>query len=220
MELNETILSTDPFVKTYTNILTDEECEHFINISKSSLKRSLVSNNDKGFISNGRTSHNTWIQHDHDEITKRVGEKIATIVNMPLENSEAFQVIYYGIHAEYRQHYDSWLHDGSEKTLRCMNKGGARMKTALCYLNDVVKGGGTKMTKLNITIPAEKGKLLVFHNTVSERDNTRHELSEHAGLPVEEGEKYAFNLWFKECNSRSLYKDFNPSYLLWNSCRI
>lgn len=212
MELNETILSTDPFVKTYTNILTDEECEHFINISKSSLKRSLVSNNDKGFISNGRTSHNTWIQHDHDEITKRVGEKIATIVNMPLENSEAFQVIYYGIHAEYRQHYDSWLHDGSEKTLRCMNKGGARMKTALCYLNDVVKGGGTKMTKLNITIPAEKGKLLVFHNTVSQTDHTRHELSEHAGLPVEEGEKYAFNLWFKECNSRSLYKDFNPSY--------
>lgn len=212
MELNETILSTDPFVKTYTNILTDEECEHFINISKSSLKRSLVSNNDKGSISNGRTSHNTWIQHNHDEITKRIGEKIATIVNMPLENAEAFQVIYYGIQAEYRQHYDSWLHDGSEKTLRCMNKGGARMKTALCYLNDVVKGGGTKMTKLNITIPAEKGKLLVFHNTVSQTDHTRHELSEHAGLPVEEGEKYAFNLWFKECNSRSLYKDFNPSY--------
>jgi len=93
-----------------------------------------------------------------------------------------------------------------------MNKGGARMKTALCYLNDVTKGGGTKMTKLDITVSAEKGKLLVFHNTVSDIDHTRHELSEHAGLPVEEGEKFAFNLWFKECNSKMLYKDFNPSY--------
>ena len=29
---------------------------------------------------------------------------------------------------------------------------------------------------------------------------------------VEEGEKFAFNLWFKECNSKMLYKDFNPGY--------
>ena len=206
------ILSRDPFVATYSNILTNDECNHFINISQNLLKRALVSKEDKGYISNGRTGSNTWIKHDHDEITKRVGERIANIVGMPLENAEAFQVIYYGITEEYKQHYDSWVHDGSNKTHRCMNLGGARMKTALCYLNDVAKGGGTKMTKLDITVPAEKGKLLVFQNTVSDLDHTRHELSEHAGLPVEEGEKLAFNLWFKECNSKMLYKDFNPDY--------
>ena len=206
------ILAKDPYVATYNNVLTDEECQHFIDISRESLKRALVSENNKGVVSAGRTGSNTWIQHDHDEITKKVGERIANIVGMPLKNAEAFQVIYYGITQEYRQHYDSWVHDGSDKTHRCMKWGGARMKTALCYLNDVTKGGGTKMTKLNITVPAEKGKLLVFHNTVSDIDHTRHELSEHAGLPVEEGEKFAFNLWFKECNSKMLYKDFNPGY--------
>ena len=210
--VNENILSKDPHVATYNNMLTDEECQHFIDISRESLKRALVSEDNKGVVSSGRTGSNTWIQHDHDEITQKVGERIAKIVGMPLENAEAFQVIYYGITQEYRQHYDSWVHDGSDKTHRCMNKGGARMKTALCYLNDVTKGGGTKMTKLDITVSAEKGKLLVFHNTVSDIDHTRHELSEHAGLPVEEGEKFAFNLWFKECNSKMLYKDFNPSY--------
>ena len=209
---NETILSKDPYVATYNNILSDKECQHFIDISRDSLKRSLVSSDTKGFVSGGRTGSNTWIQHNHDEITKKVGERIAKIVGMPLENAEAFQVIYYGITQEYRKHYDSWVHDGSEKTRRCMALGGARMKTALCYLNDVSKGGGTKMTKLDITVPAEKGKLLVFHNTVSDTDHTRHELSEHAGLPVEEGEKFAFNLWFKECNSKMVYKDFNPDY--------
>ena len=206
------ILAKDPYVATYDNVLTDEECQHFIDISRESLKRALVSENNKGVVSAGRTGSNTWIQHDHDEITKEVGERIANIVGMPLKNAEAFQVIYYGITQEYRQHYDSWVHDGSDKTQRCMKWGGARMKTALCYLNDVTKGGGTKMTKLNITVPAEKGKLLVFHNTISDIDHTRHELSEHAGLPVEEGEKFAFNLWFKECNSKMLYKDFNPGY--------
>lgn len=206
------ILAKDPYVATYNNVLTDEECQHFIDISRESLKRALVSENNKGVVSAGRTGSNTWIQHDHDEITKKVGERIANIVGIPLKNAEAFQVIYYGITQEYRQHYDSWVHDGSDKTHRCMKWGGARMKTALCYLNDVTKGGGTKMTKLNITVPAEKGKLLVFHNTVSDIDHTRHELSEHAGLPVEEGEKFAFNLWFKECNSKMLYKDFNPGY--------
>jgi prolyl 4-hydroxylase len=210
--VNETILSTEPLVATYNNILSDEECQHFIDISRKSLKRALVSQNDKGIVSIGRTGSNTWILHDHDEITKKIGERIANLVGMPIENAEAFQVIYYDISQEYRAHYDSWLHNGSEKTLRCMKKGGARMKTALCYLNDVTKGGGTKMTKLNITVPAQKGKLLVFHNTVSEQDHTRHELSEHAGLPVEEGEKFAFNLWFKECNRSMLYKDFNPEY--------
>ena len=209
---NETILSKDPYVATYNNILSDKECQHFIDISRDSLKRSLVSSDTKGFVSGGRTGSNTWIRHNHDEITKEVGERIAKIVGMPLENAEAFQVIYYGITQEYRRHYDSWVHDGSEKTRRCMALGGARMKTALCYLNDVSKGGGTKMTKLDITVPAEKGKLLVFHNTVSDTDHTRHELSEHAGLPVEEGEKFAFNLWFKECNSKMLYKDYNPDY--------
>ena len=208
----ETILSKDPYVATYNNILSDKECQHFIDISRDSLKRSLVSSDTKGFVSGGRTGSNTWIRHNHDEITKEVGERIAKIVGMPLENAEAFQVIYYGITQEYRKHYDSWVHDGSEKTRRCMALGGARMKTALCYLNDVSKGGGTKMTKLDITVPAEKGKLLVFHNTVSDTDHTRHELSEHAGLPVEEGEKFAFNLWFKECNSKMLYKDYNPDY--------
>ena len=184
--------------------------------AETSLKRALVSFENNGVVSEGRTGTNTWIQHNHDEITKNVGERIPKIVGMPLENAEAFQVIYYGVSQEYRPHYDSWGHDGSSKTLRCMNKGGARMKTALCYLNDVTKGGGTKMTKLNVTIPAEKGKLLVFNNTVSEVDHTRHELSQHAGLPVEEGEKFAFNLWFRECNRNMLYKNFNPSYYIDN----
>lgn len=207
-QINHIIYSKDPYVSIYDNILTDEECQHFINISKESLKRSLVRH---GKLSSGRTGFNTWIKHNYDKITKNIAERIAKIVNMPLENAESFQVIYYKVTQEFKQHYDSWEHNGSETTLRYMKYGGARIKTALCYLNDVKKGGGTKMTKLNITVEPKKGRLLIFDNTFKET-NIRHPLSEHAGLPVEEGEKYAFNLWFRECNRNILYSEFNPEY--------
>lgn len=209
---SRTVHYENPDIITYDNVLNEEECQHFIKISKDSLQRALVSDETKGVVSTGRTGSNTWIPHDHDKITMAVGKRICKLVGLPLENAESFQIIHYNISQEYRCHYDSWPHDYSEKTLRCMKYGGARLKTALCYLNTVAKGGGTKMTKLDITISAEQGKLLIFNNTYSNTDHTRHPLSEHAGLPVEEGEKFAFNLWFKECERNKLYSEHNPDY--------
>ena len=78
-----------------------------------------------------------------------------------------------------------------------MQYGGQRMTTALCYLNNVQQGGHTRMTKLEIDVSAEKGKILIFTNVYKDT-NIRHPLSEHAGTPVLEGEKWAFNLWLRE----------------------
>lgn len=205
------ILNNSPVVYTIDGMLTDEECEHFINLSKGKLKRALVSDNNKGITSNGRTGSNCWINHDFDKITSSVGEKIANIVGIPLMNAEAYQIVYYDEKQEYRQHYDSFDHDSSEKSLRCLKYGGQRMATALCYLNTVEEGGGTKITKLNIETTAVKGKMLVFWNVLP-NSNIKHPLSEHAGMPVLKGFKYAFNLWFRECPRNMLYKDFNPDY--------
>lgn len=210
-DMNVNILNEDPKIYTVDNMLTEEECEHFISISSGNLKRALVSGGKEGYVSQGRSGSNTWLAHNTDEITQRVGKKIAQHVQMPLENAEKFQIIYYGISQEYRKHYDSWDHDGSEKTFRNVKYGGARLRTALVYLNDVEEGGGTQMTKLGITVEAKKGRLLVFDN-VYEGTHNKHLLSEHAGMPVIKGEKYAFNLWFRECNRNRLYSDFNPSY--------
>lgn len=202
----------DPVVFSFPNFLSSEICEHFIDISKGKLKRSVVSFDDKGDVSSIRTSSGTWIPHNYDSITERVGNLISTYIGIPLENAEKFQIIHYDKSGKYKQHYDSWKDDYSKKTLRCKEYGGARLFTALCYLNDVKKGGGTRFNKLGIDIEPEKGKLLIFSNTISIENKDRHPLSLHEGLPVEEGEKYAFNLWFRECPVNMLYKDFNPEY--------
>lgn len=211
-EIRKFVYSNNPLVVTYSNFLSDEECDHFIRISKDLLQPALVCHKSEGKLSAGRTGLNTWININYDEITKRIAKKIAEVVGLPIENAENYQIIYYDISQEYRQHFDSWDHDASEKTLRCMKYGGARLITALCYLNDVESGGGTKMVKLNTTVEPEKGKLLIFQNTISNTNHNKHPLSEHAGLPVLKGEKYAFNLWFRECNKKQLYKKFNPDY--------
>ncbi len=193
-----------PKVYTIDNYLTDEECEHMIELSKGNLKKSLVSGTKEGFVSTGRTGLNYWIPHNKDQLTLSIGEKIAKQVGLPLENAEAFQMIYYGETQEYKQHYDGWLFDGGEKSRRNMKFGGQRMVTALCYLNDVEEGGGTNFPRLKCLVQAKKGRMVVFHNVI-EGSNKRHELSEHAGMPVIKGEKWAFNLWFREESRKKLY---------------
>ena len=54
---------SNPFVGVYDNVISNEECKHFINISHDKIRPSLVSGDEEGFISNGRTGQNHWIMH-------------------------------------------------------------------------------------------------------------------------------------------------------------
>jgi len=198
--------SDEPHVHTVDDFLDYDTCLHFIQIASGKLKQALVSHGQKGEISQGRTGKNCWISHSHDDITLNVATKIANHVGLPLVNAESYQIIYYDKNQEYRNHCDSWPHDGSEKSRRCMRLGGQRMITALCYLNNVKKGGNTRFTRLKIDVTPKAGRLLVFHNVYKD-SNKRHPMSEHAGCPVEEGEKWAFNLWFREDNFKKIVYD-------------
>ena len=191
------LISENPKIYTIDNILTDEECQHFINLSKDKFGRALVTTDDGSVVSKQRSGQNYWMCHDHDEIVFKVAKKISELVNYPLENAEKFQIIYYSKTQEYHSHYDGWLFNKSETTTRCLLQGGQRMITALVYLNDVESGGETRFSNLNISVSPKKGRILVFHNC-HEGTNIINPMSEHAGTPVKKGEKYAFNLWFRQ----------------------
>ena len=186
--------SKDPEIYTINNFLSDKECNHIINISKNSFQRAIVIGD---LISHVRTNSNYWITHNYDDIIYNICCKISKLVNIPLENAEKLQVIYYDKNQEYKNHFDAVDNDNTEVNNNFLKRGGNRTLTTLCYLNNVTKGGSTKMTKLNVDIKPQKGKLLVFENTYK-NTGIKHELSEHCGCPVIQGEKYAFNLWFRE----------------------
>ena len=202
--VNKTILCENPLIYTIDNYLTEEECEHFINVSKNNLQRAYVSDIKTGTVSRGRTGSNFWLRHNNDDTTVDVGTRIAKLVDYPLENAEAYQVVYYDETQKYDSHYDAYTKNDSDKCLRCLKYGGQRMVTALVYLNDVEEGGHTKFDKLNINVEPKKGRLLVFYNTLP-GTNTVHPESLHAGCPVISGHKYAFNLWFREISMKKIY---------------
>jgi len=198
------ILCDEPKVFTIGNFIDKKSCDHIISVAKNKLKPALVSTAKKGVVSKGRTGMNCWIDHKHDTIFEGVAKKISELIKIPIETAESFQIIYYDKYQEYQKHTDSWAQDGSEKSKRCMRMGGQRLVTALCYLNTVEEGGTTRFTKLKIDVKPEIGKLLVFNNTFT-GTNKKHPMSEHAGTPVFRGEKYAFNLWFREGNFNKVF---------------
>lgn len=191
------ILHTDPKIYVIDDFLSSEECNHIIDVAKENFKPAMVAGDKQGLLSKGRTGQNCWIKHNTDSKIQEIVEKIAQIAEYPIENAESIQAIYYNQNQEYRRHYDAWKFDGSDKSKRCLLRGGQRIITALVYLNDVELGGETEFVRLNIKIKPKMGRLLVFHNC-KENTNIVHELSEHSGTPVIKGEKYAFNLWFRQ----------------------
>ena len=78
-----------------------------------------------------------------------------------------------------------------------LENGGQRVITALAYLNNVDKGGETSFPSIGKLVSPEKGKIVVFHlcrqGTYDSNPNAF-----HGALPVLEGEKWAFNLWFRQ----------------------
>jgi len=68
------------------------------------------------------------------------------------------------------------------------------------YLNDVSVGGQTHfpryrnaVTREGLKVTPEKGKAIIFY--MINPDGNLDDLTQHAGLPVGDGEKYFTNLW-------------------------
>jgi prolyl 4-hydroxylase len=76
----------------------------------------------------------------------------------------------------------------------------SRFATLLLYLNDGMEGGETSFPKWRnahsseaLHVKPEKGKAVLFYSLLP--DGNYDDLSEHAALPVKQGEKWLANLW-------------------------
>ena len=183
-----------PVVYYQDDFISPVECDYVIRLAQAKLKRARVSLDEESQVIDGRSGSNCWISYDSDPTVRAVGLRIAAHVGLPIEHAEAMQVIHYGADQEYRAHFDAYdLTTARGK--RCCKYGGQRLLTALVYLNDVARGGETAFPKLKLEVNPKAGRLIVFQNT--DTDSTKpHPLSLHAGKPVMEGEKWAFNIWF------------------------
>lgn len=112
-----------PWVITFENFLTDEECDSMIqhghiegykrseDVGKQQFDGSVES-----IKSEGRTSENAWcgIRSGcrEEEVPKRLHERIYNVTGIPPDNSEDFQILRYEIGQFYNTHHDYIPHQG------------------------------------------------------------------------------------------------------------
>ena len=114
----------DPLIFTLKGVLTDAECQHFIEIAADNLKRSRVSGYDhqeerKDRLDIRRTSSNCWVGHTQDSVTLAVVNRIAELVQIPSSHAESFQVLHYEDSQEYQPHLDTF--DPDEASFKIAN---------------------------------------------------------------------------------------------------
>jgi prolyl 4-hydroxylase len=112
---------------------------------------------------------------------------------------ESLQLVHYGPTQEYTAHHDfgySHIDD---------NLSGARFATLLFYLNgdtptNPMLGGETSFPRWvnaetfhQLAVKPEAGKAVLFYNQLP--DGNMDDFSQHAALPIIEGEKWLINLW-------------------------
>ena len=184
-----------PEVIVLGQLLDTQECEALIEAARPRLQRSLtVSVKTGGEEENiDRTSQGMFFERGETELIARIEQRLARLLDWPVENGEGLQILRYAPGAEYKPHYDYFdpLEPGTPTILR---RGGQRVATVVIYLNDPEAGGATVFPDAQFDCLPVRGNAVFFN--YSRPDPSSHSL--HAGAPVLRGEKWIATKWLRE----------------------
>lgn len=184
----------DPYDRPFIlkQLLTPQQIKQIMDYSRNKLVDSEVVG---GKIKSIRNSQQTWIEKTNP-LVKPLFEKVSNMFQIPVENAEALQVVRYRPNQYYNEHHDSCC-DDNEHCKEFIKNGGQRKLTVLIYLNDAFEGGHTYFKNLDLKVKCTPGDAVVFY-PLAKGTCKCHPLALHAGMPVEKGEKWVANLWFRE----------------------
>ena len=192
-------------VKSHTHSLLD--LAHHQNLDRSS----TGSSGGEARISTVRTSRNTWLRRHSTPILDAIYKRAADVLKieedlmrhrLPEERPdfpnklpivEDLQLVHYDKGQQYTAHHDFGYPDSRPNApSRSIN---------LCmYLNEGMEGGETAFPRWRnahttdaIKAVPQKGKAMIFY--MKNPDGNLDDLSQHAAMPVVEGEKWFSNMW-------------------------
>ncbi|CAB9497067.1 Probable prolyl 4-hydroxylase [Seminavis robusta] len=224
MNITIKAVSASPRAFQLDHFLSDVEVDHVLDVVKGrySLRRSTTGNiagKEESDVSETRTSKNTWVPRTASPILDAIYRRAADALRIdeallrkrsPAEPqprdisdfgadrdewralepiNEQMQIVHYDRTEEYTAHHDFGY---SERASRSIN---------LCiYLNEGMVGGETAFprwrnaeTSDSMKMVPEKGKAMIFY--MVNPDGNLDDLTQHAAMPVIEGEKWFANLW-------------------------
>jgi prolyl 4-hydroxylase len=186
-----------PTIWMLTNFLSDDQCAHLMNLAPEKLSPSMGFDLGTGEnkIVNIRTSWQTYLTLQQDEIVASIEQRLADHLDMPIENGEGLQILRYEIGQEYQSHHD-YFDPGFPGSAEALKLGGQRRITVLMYLSEPESGGETMFPNIGLKVKPTKGNALFFYNLRS--DGSLEADSIHCSIPVEAGEKWVATKWMRE----------------------
>jgi prolyl 4-hydroxylase len=185
-EINIIAKMEEPLIVVLGNVLSIEECDELIRLSKDRLERSKIGSIRE--IDDLRSSSSMFFQEGENEVVARIEKRVSQIMNIPVEHGEGLQILNYQIGQEYKTHFDFF-----KSTSQAVRN--PRISTLVMYLNDVEYGGETYFPKLGLSVSPQKGMAVYFEYFYT--DETLNELTLHGGAPVISGDKWAATQWMR-----------------------
>ncbi|MCD8510019.1 MAG: 2OG-Fe(II) oxygenase [Bacillus sp. (in: Bacteria)] len=176
----------EPLIVILGNVLSHEECDELIRLSKGRLLRSKVGNSRE--VNELRTSSSMFFQERENDLVARIEKRVSEIMNIPVEHGDGIQILNYKVGQEYKAHFD-YFNSASQQTTN------PRISTLVMYLSDVEQGGETYFPKLNLSVSPQKGMGVYFEYFYN--NETLNELTLHGGAPVISGDKWAATQWMR-----------------------
>jgi prolyl 4-hydroxylase len=176
----------EPLIVILGNVLSDEECDQMIQLSKDRLKRSKIG--DSREVDELRTSSSMFFEEGENAFIAKIEKRISQIMNIPVEHGEGLQILNYEIGQEYKAHFDFFKSASKAAS-------NPRISTMVMYLNDVEQGGETYFPKLGLSVSPQKGMAVYFEYFYDNQE--LNDLTLHGGAPVIIGDKWAATQWMR-----------------------
>ena len=184
-----------PRVVLFGEILSAAECAALIDAARPRLARSLTVETASGGeeVNADRTSDGMFFQRGELPLVQQLEERIARLLNWPIENGEGLQVLRYGPGAEYKPHHD-YFDPAEPGTASIVRRGGQRVGTLIIYLNEPAQGGATIFPEAALQVVPQRGHAVFF--SYDQPDPATRTL--HGGAPVIQGEKWIATKWLRQ----------------------
>ncbi len=92
----------EPLIVVLGNVISDEECNELIEMSKNKIKRSTIGSARD--VNDIRTSSGAFLEEN--ELTSKIEKRISSIMNVPVTHGEGLHILNYEVDQQYKAHYD------------------------------------------------------------------------------------------------------------------
>ncbi len=186
-----------PVLAVLRDVLGVDECAALIERARPRLVPSTIVDPATGrdVVADHRTSQGMFFRLGEDALISRLDRRMSEIMNLPVENGEGFQVLYYPTGGVNTPHFD-FLQPSNPANQASITRSGQRVSTLIAYLNDVDEGGETVFPATGWSVAPILGSAVYFEycNRLGQVDPR----SVHGSNAVTRGEKWVLTKWMRQ----------------------